>query len=709
MDGNNAAYLAGHAPQSPPVALLSTVSLTPLAASSVTSVNSTSTLQPGHSRASYRRDSSGLRSYSSLQDFSSYRVFPATTLDASAYQDSGDSLEKASNSSQVLRGLGLPPRVTKGGLGKSGSATGGLSPLLSPAAGASWCLRGHAVVLLLLFLSAMFFVAYHWNFYVYRKEQLRFAVVIDCGSTGTRVHVYGWARSLTAGKASLPVMLQPADNQQKSGGAYRRMETGPGLHHLAHNESGVKAAVEPLLNWAAKLVPASVHVSTPIFVLATAGLRRLPDSESRWVLDRVWSLLESSSFLCNRKWVRIISGVEEASYGWLALNYNRDRLGHGSDRPTFGALDLGGSSLEITFEPQETPPLQDAVNLSVGTVEHHLYAHSHEGFGLNDAFEKSIALLLRTGKRSSIDVVSDQDGPVEVRHPCLHAGYHKTYAGSSRYLSPSVWNAQRAINRNDFKDSGQSIQVDLVGDPNWRKCADIAAQVLNFARFADPPTACNKSSCALGRHQPEPRGKFYALSGFFVVYKFFGLSPDCSLKELLQKARKYCVLNWEDARSSVEPQTSIEQYCFRAPYVVALLRTGLHLTDEQIIVDSGGFAWTLGAALLEAAALESNNQEDPRGLERQSELSWTLGSFRIKGFIFLLLVATVLLVFVASICPRSWIMWQRRRSCILTFMQSPNNQSGCLPRSWGAIFSPAAAGKLSSSYFCCCVWGRTDL
>ncbi|KAH7848968.1 hypothetical protein Vadar_010990 [Vaccinium darrowii] len=53
-----------------------------------------------------------------------------------------------------------------------------------------------------------------------------------------------------------------------------------------------------------------------------------------------------------------------------------------------------------------------------------------------------------------------------------------------------------------------------------------------------------------------------------------------------------------EEKNSVVSQPFIEQYCFRAPYIVLLLREGLHITDDQ----NQRFAevWTLGVALLQA-------------------------------------------------------------------------------------------------------------
>ena len=41
-------------------------------------------------------------------------------------------------------------------------------------------------------------------------------------------------------------------------------------------------------------------------------------------------------------------------------------------------------------------------------------------------------------------------------------------------------------------------------------------------------------------------------------------------------------------------QPQVEEYCFRAPYVTALLRHGLGVVETQVRIGSGDVAWTLG-------------------------------------------------------------------------------------------------------------------
>jgi apyrase len=416
------------------------------------------------------------------------------------------------------------------------------------------------------------------------------------------------------------------------------------LHKLLSNETGIKGALEPLLQWAEKQVPAAHHGNTPLFLLATAGIRKLENDDAEWLLDKAWTVLERSPFMCKRSWVKVISGTEEAYYGWVSLNYNFGKLGQTTKPPTLGALDLGGSSLQVTFESEEVQNKEYQVNLSVGTSHHHLYALSHAGFGLNDAFDKSVALVLEGS-----DTVVGATVPEFVEHPCLHSGFQGKYKCPHCRSNPAV--VPNPAMDNPSPDPGLA-EVTLIGKPDWESCRVLASSIISngsrFSSLVPEPMGCDSEHpCALGRHQPVPEGKFYALSGFFVVYKFFGLQPDAGFSELLEHGKAFCEMPWEVALNGVVPQPLIEHYCFRAPYVVSLLKDGLHLNEEQITVGSGDITWTLGAALLEAGAFSPTPASRYRGFPTsRGTLSWDAIVISVIVFIIMMLVLFTLKYFV---------------------------------------------------------------
>jgi len=100
----------------------------------------------------------------------------------------------------------------------------------------------------------------------------RYVIVMDAGSSGTRLHVYRWAAArrgehlpraveLRGGGAGDAAAARAAKAHavaglvgSAQGSAFRRTETEPGLDSFAHSartlQAGVNGALQPLLHWA---------------------------------------------------------------------------------------------------------------------------------------------------------------------------------------------------------------------------------------------------------------------------------------------------------------------------------------------------------------------------------------------------------------------------------------------------------------------------
>lgn len=509
----------------------------------------------------------------------------------------------------------------------------------------------------------------HWS-----QNSSKYYVVLDCGSTGTRAYVYECSVDHKKGGRYLPIHLKSLPenigqiSSSQSGRAYQRMETEPGFDKLVRNESGLRTAINPLLRWAEKQIPKHAHKSTSLFVYATAGVRRLPSSDSEWLLDTVWSILKSYSFLCQRDWIKTISGMEEAFYGWIALNYQKGTIASVPPKDTFGSLDLGGSSLQVTFETRDVTPGKTGLNLSIGDIRHNLSAYSLSGYGLNDAFDKSVVHLLRKQSAASFDNL--KDGKVELKHPCLHDGYREQYV--CRQCAPAGKERSHLVGARASGKGQIGIPVTLVGEPVWKDCSALAKTAVNLSEWSNltPVIDCEVQPCALADSLPRPLGQFYAMSGFFVVYKFFNLTSDTTLDKLLSEGQKFCETTWEVAKNSVAPQPFIEQYCFRAPYVVSLLRDVLHIDDGQVSIGSGSTTWTLGVALFWASqALSSKIHLYGYGVP-YPEIN--------RPVLLLILLLTLVLLFVALSYVGKWIPRFFRRSYLPVFRHGNGTSSSIL-------------------------------
>ncbi|TQE07466.1 hypothetical protein C1H46_006786 [Malus baccata] len=592
------------------------------------------------------RSKNYLRLSSSLQDFSAYRQIDPEDPHPSVVTHSKppDSLQRETATSSFSKEKALP-----------GGGT--------PSACNKW-VRALMLLCCILLLGFLIYLVSMFTYSYWSRGEPKFYIVLDCGSTGTRVYVYQ-ASYDTEKDGTFPIVMKPLTqglrrtSNSHRGRAYDRMETEPGLDKLVHNVSGLKAAIKPLIRWAEKQIPQRAHKTTSVFLYATAGVRRLPTVDSKWLLDNAWSILKNSPFLCQRNWVKIISGLEEAYFGWIALNHHTGILGAKPRKPTFGALDLGGSSLQVTFESNEQVHKETSLNLRIGAMNHHLTAYSLPSYGLNDAFDKSVVHLFdRLPETSKAELVN---GKGELQHPCLQSGYKEQYV-CSQCVSKFQEGGSPVIAKKWLDKGGRSgILLRLIGAPNWDECSKLARVAVNLSEWSNinPGIDCDLQPCSLPNGVPRPYGRFFAISGFFVVYRFFNLTSEASLDDVLEKGREFCERTWEVAKNSVAPQPFIEQYCFRAPYIVFLLREGLHIIDNQVIIGSGSITWTLGVALLEAGKELSTRM----GLH-----SYEILQFKINP-IFLTAVLFISLIFLlcALSCVGNWMPKFFWRPCLPLF------------------------------------------
>lgn len=524
----------------------------------------------------------------------------------------------------------------------------------------------------------------------------KYYVVLDCGSTGTRVYVYKAEIDHTLTQdTSLPIVVTSLRNglQKKpgsqSGRAYDRMETEPGLDKLVHNVTGLKTALKPLLKWAMKQIPEASHKSTSLFLYATAGVRRLPNEDSKWLLDNAWNVLKGSVFVCRKDWVKIITGTEEAYYGWIALNYDSGNLGVKPRKNTYGALDLGGSSLQVTFEGEDDQQhlnSETSLYVRIGSVNHHLTAYSLAGYGLNEAFDKSVAYIF---KKEKVGLGGS------VKHPCLQTGFRNQYT-CSRCSSGEKGKEGESPKVNGNVGGGGKGEINktpvmLVGAPNWQECSALAKVAVNLSEWSDVGQGldCEVNPCALRENLPRPMGHFYVISGFFVVYRFFNLTSEATIDDVLEKGREFCEKRWDVAKKSVAPQPFIEQYCFRSPYVASLLREGLHITDRHITVGSGSITWTLGVALLEAGKSYST---------RFGLRGFDLGQMKMNPLILIpILLISLILLCCALSCVLKWMPRFFRRQYLPLFRHNGVSNASVLSIPsplWFKSWSPIISGKL---------------
>lgn len=265
------------------------------------------------------------------------------------------------------------------------------------------------------------------------KPERQYALMIDAGSTGSRIHVYQFAfcqskvQSLSDA-APLPTLVDEKFYQLQ-----------PGLSSFKGRPKEAANSLRPLLQHAIEDVPEKDHHCTPIAVKATAGLRLLGVRESQAILDQVKRSLDKDwPFpVLQDNGVAIMDGKDEAIYAWITINYLLGLIGPNSRKGESAAvMDLGGASTQIVFEPAfatddvKLSPGDHVYQLDMPSGSHELYQHSHLGYGLMQA-RRSVNNLIaftytwQVAPRGVVLEWDDLTPAIEIPHPCMTKGGKK--------------------------------------------------------------------------------------------------------------------------------------------------------------------------------------------------------------------------------------------------------------------------------------------
>jgi apyrase len=206
-----------------------------------------------------------------------------------------------------------------------------------------------------------------------------YAIVVDAGSSGSRLHLFQYQL-----EKNMPVITEIFSENTK-----------PGLSAFVSTPENAGTSLKILFDDALIALQKNnidPH-SVPVSVLATAGMRLLPEHTQEVIYANVKSFLQTSYPMPLRK-IETISGKQEGVFGWLDINYLSGNFVTGN---TVGSIDMGGASTQIAFATLDTSRVADEITLKIGEKTYTIFSKSFLGLGEDQA----LAAINQSGAMNS--------------------------------------------------------------------------------------------------------------------------------------------------------------------------------------------------------------------------------------------------------------------------------------------------------------------
>ncbi|XP_068817344.1 ectonucleoside triphosphate diphosphohydrolase 1 [Capricornis sumatraensis] len=372
-------------------------------------------------------------------------------------------------------------------------------------------------------------------------ENVKFGIVLDAGSSHTSLYIYRW----------------PAEKENDTGVVTQIEECklkGPGISSFAKKLNEINVYLTACMERARKVIPSIQHTETPVYLGATAGMRLLR-MENKQMADKILAAVASSisKYPFDFQGARIISGQEEGAYGWITVNYLLGKFtqklswfnlkpSKDDTQETYGALDLGGASTQITFVPRNETTESPDNNLYFRLYgkNYNVYTHSFLCYGKDQALFQKLALGLQ--------------------------------------------------------------DIEIRGTGRFQQCQQSIIQLFNTSYC--PYSSCSFNGVFLPPLQGQ-FGAFSAFY-YVMEFLNFTSQETTSVEKLTEKLEEFCAQRWEEVEKNFGDvkEKYLSEYCFSGTYILALLLNGYHFTAESWKnihfmnkVRSTSVGWTLGYML----------------------------------------------------------------------------------------------------------------
>lgn len=449
-------------------------------------------------------------------------------------------------------------------------------------------------------------------------NSINYGLVIDCGSSGSRIFAYQWDADKVVDDITLDQVLKIPEKQTVAPSEPVIMKLEPGISSLSPSEAVDQ--IKRLLDFASEHIPKQAHPETILYILATAGLRMI-STKTRNVMLRQIRRDISTNYQFKLQDVSVISGQEEGLYAWLSINSIMGKLCNKDNTPV-GIIDMGGGSIQVAIplndDKYETIDrtlrsnkdleervkrsnyrISDAdihtVDLSCG-VKHKVFIHTWLGYGANKARERYETFLLKDEKED----------------PCLIKDMVLNNITTSQGNFEKCREIISGHNVFDFSKEQKRSEQNLLNCLDIKK--DIACYYPLDSKQQLPDIDFNKMILV-------------GISEFFYTTRdVFFMDGKFETNKFHKEADKWCssdnktVFEKFSKGEYMADEYRIKSQCFKAAWMSSMLYEGLNfdIFDDKFNLqtldtyEGKSLQWTLGALLKNGITNNMNKIKHPR-------------------------------------------------------------------------------------------------